>query len=307
MPIIDFTNVKRVFHTGSTIPASPVEIKKVYEGTTVVWEKSVDNKSIPLYIELVNPTDSVPLQIVSAGTTNKTLSYSYDNQNWTGYTATNNPYTIQLNSSNPRVYFKASTNAQWSSSNTIYWYFRKYATASDVPLKVGGNIFSLENAGTSYQTIINPRGTYSFYRLFQNFTCLVDASNLFLGESGSSLTNYCYVAMFSGCTSLTQAPALPTTTLSNYCYSSMFGGCTSLAQAPTLPATVLTQNCYYHMFYNCSALNSIKCLATNISATGCTDDWVSGVSGMGTFTKLSSVTWSAGTSGIPSGWTVVNI
>lgn len=333
MPIIDFTNVKRVFHTGSESPVFPVEINKVYEGTAVVWEKPVDNKSIPLYIELINSSDTVPLQIIASGYTSKTLAYSYDNQNWTGYTATPNPFTIILNSSNPRVYFRATTNARWNASNTIYWYFKKYATASDVPLRVGGNIFSLENTGTSYQTVISPRDTYSFYRLFQNFTCLTDASNLFLGESGSILTNYCYAVMFTGCTSLTSAPKLPATTLAQSCYEIMFSGCTSLTQAPELPATVLvaicynamfrgctsltqapdlpattlTNMCYYRMFYNCTSLNSIKCLATDISATNCLSDWVSGVSATGTFTKPSSVTWPTGTSGIPSDWTVENI
>ena len=38
----------------------------------------------------------------------------------------------------------------------------------------------------------------------------------------------CYYYMFYGCTSLTQAPALPATTLANYCYRGMFFGCTSL-------------------------------------------------------------------------------
>ena len=49
--------------------------------------------------------------------------------------------------------------------------------------------------------------------------------------------------MFSSCTSLTQAPALPATTLTSGCYSSMFKGCTSLTSAPTLPATTLADYC----------------------------------------------------------------
>ena len=56
--------------------------------------------------------------------------------------------------------------------------------------------------------------------------------------------SYCYAHMFSGCTSLTQAPALPATTLVNSCYNSMFSNCTSLAQAPYLPATTLANWCY---------------------------------------------------------------
>ena len=51
--------------------------------------------------------------------------------------------------------------------------------------------------------------------------------------------DYCYYGMFKGCTSLTQAPALPATTLASSCYSNMFNGCRSLTQAPELPSVTL--------------------------------------------------------------------
>ena len=296
MPIIDFTNVEKVYR-GS------VEMKKVYEGQTVVWEKQLDNKSIPLYIELVNPSDTVPLQVMASGTTNKTLAYSYDNQNWTGYAATNNPYTIQLNSSNPRVYFRATTDGQWNASGSIYWYFKKYATASDVPLRVGGNIFSLENTGTSYQTVISPRGDYSFFRLFQNFTCLTDASNLFTGIETTTLTSYCFAYAFENCTSLVNPLKLPSNNLNTYCYSYMFKGCTSLVSSPELSATTLITGCYREMFYGCTSLNRIKCLATDISATDCTTNWVYNVASSGNFVKnMLNSSWTVGASGIPTNW-----
>ena len=48
-------------------------------------------------------------------------------------------------------------------------------------------------------------------------------------------------------------------------------------------------------------------LATNISATGCLSNWVNGVASTGTFVKNPSMTsLPTGTSGIPSGWTVVD-
>ena len=34
----------------------------------------------------------------------------------------------------------------------------------------------------------------------------------------------------------------------------MFSGCTSLAQAPELPAITLARNCYEHMFFECTGL-----------------------------------------------------
>ena len=112
--------------------------------------------------------------------------------------------------------------------------------------------------------------------------------------------------MFDSCTSLTVAPSkLPATTLVDSCYKYMFNGCTSLTVAPELPATTLAETCYICMFYGCTNLSSITCLATNISANGCTANWVKGVIASGTFTKAASMSsWTTGNDGIPSSWTV---
>jgi hypothetical protein len=117
----------------------------------------------------------------------------------------------------------------------------------------------------------------------------------------------CYYKMFQDCESLTTAPELPATTLAADCYHSMFSGCILLQTAPELPAAILTAYCYSEMFNNCSKLNYIKMLATDISASNCLDNWVSGVASAGTFVKPSNMTLSTGVNGIPEGWTVVNI
>ena len=123
----------------------------------------------------------------------------------------------------------------------------------------------------------------------------------------TELAESCYDSMFQNCTSLTSAPELPATTLMNYCYRQMFYGCTSLTTAPELPATTLSNSCYNSMFQNCTSLNHITCLATDISVSNCTNYWVSRVSSTGTFVKYPSMNnWTTGTSGIPSGWTVVD-
>ena len=85
----------------------------------------------------------------------------------------------------------------------------------------------------------------------------------------------------------------------------MFYNCTSLVTAPELHATTLYRNCYCYMFRGCSNLNNITMLATDISATDCLYNWVSGVASTGTFTKAASMTsLPSGVDGIPSGWTV---
>ena len=122
----------------------------------------------------------------------------------------------------------------------------------------------------------------------------------------TSLAKNCYLEMFSHCTGLIKAPELPATSLSEGCYNSMFYGCTGLTKAPELPATSLARctKCYYEMFKECSNLNSVVCLATNISGSECTKDWLNNVSATGTFVKAAGMNnWTSGVDGIPEGWT----
>lgn len=144
---------------------------------------------------------------------------------------------------------------------------------------------------------------WCYMQMFHNCTSLTTAPEL----PATTLAQGCYASMFNGCTSLITAPELPATTLTRGCYATMFIGCTSLTTAPELPVTTLAEYCYSNMFINCSSLNYIKCLATDISANNCTLNWVNGVAATGTFIKDSNMTsWTTGTSGIPSGWAVVD-
>ena len=118
---------------------------------------------------------------------------------------------------------------------------------------------------------------------------------------------------------------LPATDLASRCYTDMFKGCTNLQQAPELPASTLPSQAYCGMFYNCRNLSYVKCLATNISASQCTENWLFNagvdVSETKNFVVDSSLStenqteyiaaykgenafWYWGDSGIPSGWTV---
>ena len=145
--------------------------------------------------------------------------------------------------------------------------------------KVYGNIMSLLDE-TGYETATTLSSEKVFNGLFQANTNLTDASGLLL----------------------------PAMTLTSGCYNAMFGGCTSLTAAPVLPATTLAVACYYMMFHTCSSLNSVTCLATDISASSCTNNWLYKVSATGTITTPSATNWTANSSsGIPSGWTRVNV
>ena len=138
--------------------------------------------------------------------------------------------------------------------------------------------------------------------MFQGCTGLTTAPAL----PAETLSPSCYTCMFYGCTSLATAPALPAETLSGFCYYGMFYGCTSLTTTPTLPAAILVSSCYEKMFEGCTSLNSVTCMATDITATGYTTNWLYDVAATGTFYKHPYANWPRD-NGIPDGWTVIDI
>ena len=160
----------------------------------------------------------------------------------------------------------AGENVWFSGTNSTYHYNKLYSTARH---NLKGNILSLSDS-------TGLTSNYQFNGLFNGSTGLVSAEDLIL--SSQTLTNYCYQYMFQNCTNLTTAPVLPAATLANYCYASMFN--------------------------SCSNLNYIKCLATDTSASNCLSSWTYRVNNTGTFVKATGTTWSTGSGGIPSGWTV---
>ena len=126
-------------------------------------------------------------------------------------------------------------------------------------------------------------------------------------ETGSRLPPSCFEGMFYGCTNLKKVPDLPYPVLGGSCYKAMFQGCTSLTEAPELPATVLTDSCYNSMFSDCTGLSAITCLARDISASGCTTNWVKNVAQSGVFTKNHNMSdWTIGNNGIPTNWVVAD-
>ena len=108
-------------------------------------------------------------------------------------------------------------------------------------------------------------GSARFSSLFSGCTSLTSAPAL----PAMTLANYCYSSMFNGCTSLTSAPELPATTIAKYCYQYMFNGCTSLTSAPELDAMTLADGCYAEMFHNCTSLTSAPELPATTIAKYC--------------------------------------
>ena len=253
--------------------------------------------------------------------TRHSLQYSLDNgSTWTSLSS--NTATPTINAGNKIIW------KQISLTPDVNYGLGTFSATGN--FKVYGNIMSLYYGDNFVGQTSLAGKDYAYTKLFYNNTYLTDAENLIL--PATTLANSCYTSMFYGCASLTNAPLilpattlasscyyemfynctslittpeLPAKTLANYCYGYMFRGCTSITSAPELPATTLTQYCYQNMFYGCSKLSFIKCLATNKNATNCLQGWVTNVKATGTFIKAYSITsWTTGTAGIPSGWTV---
>ena len=279
-------------------------------------------------------TEYLTFNILSAGTINwtasntaitKTIDYKLNDGGWVSITSNtgSSAPTITVNSGD-KIQFRGN-NKQYATNSSNYNSF----SGSTALFEAEGNIMSLIY-GDDFKNNSTIRSDNTFNGLFKGCTNLVSAENLVL--PATTLIYNCYQSMFQGCTSLTTAPELPATTLAdkcyysmfegctslitapkelpatklvNFCYYDMFYGCTSLTTAPELPATTLATQCYKYMFYRCTNLNYIKCLATDISASYCTYNWVSGVASTGTFVKAAGMTsWETGTKGIPTGWTV---
>ena len=236
----------------------------------------------------------------SNNSSRKTISYSKNNgSTWTSVTSSSGSSGTSINVSNGETLIFKGNNSSYATDASNCSAFR-YSTAG---FEVEGNIMSMIY-GDNFKNNTGLTGSYNFVRFFQNCKGLTSAENLVLPST--TLREGCYRSLFDTDTSLRKAPALPATTLAFGCYLNMFLR-TIITTAPELPATRLADSCYQAMFYNCASLNYIKCLATDISASLCLQQWVQNVPSSGTFVKKSGVTYPTGNSGIPSGWTVQEV
>ena len=173
--------------------------------------------------------------------------------------------------------------------------------------KLGTRCYSFMFAGcTSLQTTPKLPSNYSagecYRQMFSGCTSLTDAP--VINFSGSS--SACCYQMFFNCTSLTGVQeTLSAKTAADHAYFSMFYNCSGLTRAPEILASGASDYCFSWMFYHCSNLSYIKCLVeTPYTSNGFLHSWVDGVAATGTFIKSPNRSWTTGTGGIPSGWTV---
>jgi len=324
--------------SSSTPPVPPTPVYsampltfEIISGGTIVWraQNTAYTKTIEYSTDsgetwtsiTSNTGDSAPSISVSAG---DVVQFRGDNATYSSGSTTGSP--LKSN------YFSGST-AKFEVEGNIMSLIDStgYTTATTLASSFTfSSLFRNCTGLTSAENLVLPATTLAnecYNAMFSACTSMTTAPelptmtladgcyhNMFKACSGlttppelpaTALTDSCYSGMFSGCRSLTTAPELPATTLVNKCYQYMFQDCTSLTIAPELPATTLVSSCYYNMFGGCTNLNYIKCLATDISTTRCTADWVRNINTQGTFVKDANMsTWTTGINGIPKNWTV---
>ena len=212
------------------------------------------------------------------GTLSPNLQYRINNGEWTDFIV-GTTADIQVVAGD-FVQFKGVNESGVSTSASNYLNF----AISGNPVELSGNVMSLIDGVGDTLEIPN---SYCFYRLFMNSNVKTVSSDFL---SATTLKNDCYSGMFSGCTSLTQAPELSATTLAGSCYQSMFNGCTSLTKAPELPATTLSDNCYYSMFNGCTALTTSPALPATTLAGSCYQSMFNGCTALTTTPELPATT-----------------
>ena len=296
----------------------------------ILSDQEAVREDIPLTIEAAVDGAQVRFDINTGMASGPVWFRTWDGSAWSDWTDYHDNDAVVLARRGDKVQFKGD-NARYAESiaNSSFFSFTEDCYAY-------GNVMSLITS-TDYETATALTEEYALCALFYDSTPnvhLLSHPSEPLRLPATSLSNDCYEGMFTNCLTMTTAPELPATVLAEHCYDHMFYGCNSLSMAPQLPATTLADHCYAymfaechsltstpelpaatlvdgcynHMFTGCMSLTSVTCLATDVSATGCTSEWLSYVATTGTrnFITPASTAWSAGISGIPDGWTRID-
>lgn len=252
---MNFANV-----TSWTIPEGSVTQVTDSNGN-IIWKKEqINPQTTYFFIEDVSGADNTLTIAHNTNAPNFTVYTSTNQSNWTSIGNTSSGDLTATVPANSKLYLRATTSA-WGSDTQ----FRANRIRLSGNYNVGGNIMTLLKASTSY-TSLSSSGEWTFLELFKNQTKLLNANLLYLP---TDTKRHCYHSMFSGCTNLRTAPALPATTMTEDCYNDMFGGCTNLRTTPALPATTLADYCYTNLFRGCTSLTTAPELPATTLAYSC--------------------------------------
>lgn len=134
-----------------------------------------------------------------------------------------------------------------------------------------------------------------------------DVTSLLNGVGGDvTLSAYAFCRLFSN-SNITKAPNLPSTAAKSYCYFNMFRECPNLVTGPHIALLNSSSQMMRYCFYNSPLVDYVRFDSVDISASLCIDNWLYGVAATGTLVCDSSLVLPSGVSGLPAGWTRVNL
>ena len=244
--------------------------------TMLTGARADDMKATPLTLEAISDGEITFLYSLSLyhDAELADIEYQLNDGAWTTYTW-NDPIAV---SAGNKVAFRGN-NASYMGNGKGY----DSHITSTADVYVYGNVMSLINS-TDFATLTTLTGKDAFSHLFSvpgatpwdvvPNTTIKNHPTKDLVLPATTLTNMCYMNMFTGCQGLTRAPELPATVMPVACYASMFEGCSSLTVAPALPTTTFTPygfdpvtfeeygsiDCYMMMFKDCTSLTEAPAL-----------------------------------------------
>ena len=231
------------------------------------------------YVEFVSST---PMTITPKYTNSGvTLQYSLDGITWT-------PIVSGVTTPSANIIYFIGRAVETKSLYTSSSSSNAWAFTGATNLECNGKLDRLIQNTLGSDADVLTNGTHCFSHMFYSQTSLISLDNDCL--QATTLANYCYYNMFSGCTGLTTAPALPAMTLATYCYNGMFSGCRNLTTAPALPAMTLATYCYLNMFSGCTGLTTAPALPATTLADYCYQDMFSGCSNLTILPALPATT-----------------
>lgn len=199
------------------LPDNPLKITGAAVDQIVITS-AVDEGGNPTEWGTVDISNFAPAQFKPAGKSYLTFSSS-------------NNFTLKVNDATKHW----NGVLEYFASDRIWTVWDGACTLSAIDNN-GEYVLYLRGTGN---TVITGNGArYSWGLTGTDIKCIGNIENLLdyaTAKSGAHpiMENYCYYNMFSGCTSLTQAPALPATTLAGSCYYNMFRNCSSLKLSST--------------------------------------------------------------------------
>lgn len=247
--------------TGESEALSPAQMASKLNGI----EKYQWDIVIPPYLCFTAEEANAPIEMAGLpGAPSMNMEYSFDKSNWStfeigeldpdSYEVSSHGTVITLENIDDKVYFRGNNDHGFCVYDEDEGSsFCNEFIIRDKKMSVSGNIMTLMDK-TGESTVLYEN---NFDKLFVDCYKLTNASKLELPVI--QLAPYCYASMFANFSDsnseLTSAPELlPATTLADDCYEYMFSGCTSLTEAPELPATTLADYCYAGMFRGCTAI-----------------------------------------------------